>query len=41
MDHWWILAVGLRLVVNVGSFSSVALSGLFSSLKHSLRQMLG
>jgi hypothetical protein len=33
--------VVLRLGANVGSISSVALLGLFSSLEHGGRQMLG
>jgi hypothetical protein len=41
MDYWWILAVALRLDVSVGSFSSVASSGLSSSLEHGGHQMLG
>jgi hypothetical protein len=41
MGYWWILAVALRLDVSVGSFSSVASSGLSSSLEHGGHQMLG
>jgi hypothetical protein len=41
MGYWWILTVALRLDVSIGSFFSVASSGLSSSLEHSGRQMLG
>jgi hypothetical protein len=41
VQDWWILAVVLRLGVDTGSLSLVALSGLSSSLKHGRSQMLG
>jgi hypothetical protein len=41
MGYCCILAVALRLDVNVGSFSSVASPGLSSSLEHGGHQILG
>jgi hypothetical protein len=41
VGYWWIFVVVLCLDVDIGSFFSVALSGLSSSLEHGGGQMLG
>jgi hypothetical protein len=41
VGYRWILVVVLRLGADVGSVSSAASSGLFLSLEHGERQMLG
>jgi hypothetical protein len=41
VGYWWILSVVLRLVISIGSFSSMASPGLALSLGHGGCQMLG
>jgi hypothetical protein len=41
LGYQWVLAMVLRLGSSIGSVSSAAASGLFSSLEYGGRQMLG